>query len=468
LNWAQPEYGADEKIQNSKTAIPLHIFLSTTNLPCEEAKTFVRDTQQALDDLNEHPILHHRLHLVDGGDAGSNSERCGEPRTSLDVGEPALQVHLESSTENFGFGLSTSKVEAQARIPRGALPAAARNLAGIMQDIFREDDIAIALRTVKVAGLSQNAHAFLKAQPDDSAQEVSHQSARSYKASPDYHLTFSLLSAGGAPSSWDIKAVLDRQIEPLVRALSAVANFEITTQIQLYSKLPPSVVPKQREGQNGTYLEESALSTFVNAAEWPLAPSLGSGPTLNFISYIPTSDQVPLRIDGSDSLEWLSPQFGGFQILNPASQVNTENGLATMTDHLDIDTLREPFERFSSQLLLLLGIPQTGGNTQPLQMRLDSFRRRSALSLYFDAAANLGSLARLSQRLHNIPIPRHVAQLVNNALSNLKASHDAVLKNDWTQALKTAKIAYEDSDKAFFDKSMVGQVYFPDEHKVAV
>jgi GPI-anchor transamidase subunit S len=454
--------------QNSKTAIPLHIFLSTTNLPCGEAKTFVRDTQQALDDLNEHPILHHRLHLVDGGDTGSNSERCGEPQESLDVAESALRVHLESSTDNFGFGLSTSKVEAQARIPRGTLPAAARNLAGIIQDIFREDEIAIALRTVKVAGLSQNAHAFLKAQPDDRVQDVSHQSARSYKASPDYHLTFSLLSAGGAPSSWDIKAVLDRQIEPLVQVLSAVANFEITSQIQLYSKLPPTVVPQRREGQNGTYLEESALSTFVNAAEWPLAPSLGNGPTLNFISYVPTSDQTPLRIDGSEALEWLSPQFGGFQILNPALQVNPEHGMATIADHLDAETLREPFERFSSQLLSLLGIPQTGGNTQPLQMRLDSFKRRSALSLYFETASNLGSLARLALRLHNIPIPRHVAQLVDDALANLAASHESVLQNDWTRALKAAKIAYEDSEKAFFDKSMVGQVYFPDEHKVAV
>ena len=31
-----------------------------------------------------------------------------------------------------------------------------------------------------------------------------------------------------------------------------------------------------------------------------------------------------------------------------------------------------------------------------------------------------------------------------------------------------AREAYADSEKAFFEKSMVGQVYFPDEHKVAV
>ena len=35
-------------------------------------------------------------------------------------------------------------------------------------------------------------------------------------------------------------------------------------------------------------------------------------------------------------------------------------------------------------------------------------------------------------------------------------------------ALSHARIADEEAEKAFFHKSMVGQVYFPDEHKVAV
>jgi len=35
-------------------------------------------------------------------------------------------------------------------------------------------------------------------------------------------------------------------------------------------------------------------------------------------------------------------------------------------------------------------------------------------------------------------------------------------------ALAHARAAWHDSETAFFEKSMVGQVYFPDEHKVAV
>lgn len=36
------------------------------------------------------------------------------------------------------------------------------------------------------------------------------------------------------------------------------------------------------------------------------------------------------------------------------------------------------------------------------------------------------------------------------------------------EGLENARIAEEAAEKAFFEKSMVGQVYFPDEHKIAV
>lgn len=35
-------------------------------------------------------------------------------------------------------------------------------------------------------------------------------------------------------------------------------------------------------------------------------------------------------------------------------------------------------------------------------------------------------------------------------------------------ALDSARVAETEAERSFFEKSMVGQVYFPDEHKVAV
>lgn len=36
------------------------------------------------------------------------------------------------------------------------------------------------------------------------------------------------------------------------------------------------------------------------------------------------------------------------------------------------------------------------------------------------------------------------------------------------EALYHARVAEQEAERAFFEKSMVGQLYFPDEHKIAV
>ncbi|ETI29120.1 hypothetical protein G647_01573 [Cladophialophora carrionii CBS 160.54] len=458
--------------QNTPAAIPLDVWVSAPALPCLEVQTIVRDTQQALDDLTKYPTFHPKLHLVDlqerGGNGGGKS--CGEDLTNLNLGEPALKLYLEPTSDSFAFSLSAVAAEARARIPPNAGPSHAKDLAEAIYGLFREEQIAAALQTVSLASHSQNAQAFLQSQPYDMVSGIEKQINRAYKSSPEFHLTFSLLTASGAPSSWDIQHALQEHVHPLVHALSAVADFEVTTQVQLYATLPPTVQPHHIEGQNGTYLHQNDLTAFVNAAEWPLAPSLGDGPTLNFILYIPAKDQIPLSIEDSKELSWVIPQWGGIQILNPPLYPHPVHGTPMLSEHLDKDLLRRPFEKFASQLLSLLGVLQSDHDAKgkPLQLRLDAYKRHSALTLHLKAGSSLGSLARLAQRLSNIPIPRNVAQLVDDAISHLSASCRAFLGSRWTEALAHAKVAFRDSEKAFFDKSMVGQVYFPDEHKVAV
>ncbi|KIX00508.1 uncharacterized protein Z518_10648 [Rhinocladiella mackenziei CBS 650.93] len=469
LNWAEGV--------NTPTAIPLHVWISAPNYSCSDAQAIVRDTQQALDDLNEYPTLHQRLHLVkglsgardDGQNEGGASTSCGEDPFSVGLGDPALKVSLEPTTESFTFNLDEVSATVVVRIPPGPSIGASKHLAGALHEIFRDEQIASALQAVSLASHSQNAQAFLRSQPYDLVTGIERQINRAYKSSPQFHLTFSLFTASGAPSSWDVQEALEDHIQPLVQALSNTAKFEVTTQIQLYSSFSPSIRPATREGQDATFLEQKDLTAFVNAAEWPLAPSIGDGPTLNFIVYVPTQHQIPLLIEGIDGTSWLIPQWGGIQILNPPLYPHPSTGAMTIPAHLGKDLLRQPFETFSSQLLSLLGVRSDGSTqTLPLQLRLDAFQRLSALTLYLKAASSLGSLSRLAQRLSNIPIPRNVAQLVDDTIGNLTASRHAFLESRWDSALAHAKVAFMDSEKAFFDKSMVGQVYFPDEHKVAV
>ncbi|EXJ81459.1 hypothetical protein A1O3_07751 [Capronia epimyces CBS 606.96] len=470
LNWADGF--------NTPTAIPLHIWISSPHISCSDAERIVRDTQQALDDLNEYPTLHQRLHLVNSRPSGQADKKekgplrtsCGEDTSSPSLGDPALKVHLEPANEGFAFELDPVIAEAVVRVPRNAATNTSQQLAEHLYGLFREEQIAAALQTVSLASHSQHAQAFLRSQPYDRVTKIEKQVNRAYKSSPEFHLTFSLFTASGAPSSWDVQDALKEHISPLVQALSSTSKFDVTTQIQLYSSYSPAIKPIIKDGLEGTFLQQKDLTAFVNAAEWPLAPSIGYGPTINFILYVPAKDEIPLRIDGVEGTSWLIPQWGGIQILNPPLSPDAIHGVVSLPPHLTKDLLRQPFEAFASQLLSVLGVPQADqfGKVLPLQLRLDVYKRFSTFTLYLKAASSLGSLARLAQRLSNIPIPKHVAELVDDAIGNLTAARHAFLESRWDSALTHSEIAYSDSEKAFFDKSMVGQVYFPDEHKVAV
>ena len=310
---------------------------------------------------------------------------------------------------------------------------------------------------------------------EDVASTVVQRETRSLNYAPSYHMTFSLFVAGPAPSSWDIETALRFHIQPWISALANTSTFTITTQVQLFSTFSDSVRTMADETTNGTFIHHEDLSAFVNAAEWPLSPSIGSGPTINFVLYVPAAKQSPLKIWGVDGSAWLIPQWGCICILNPPLVTHPVTSKPSVPENLSHQLLNAPFEVFTTQLLALLGVPLDSpeGANVPLEERLHSHARQSAISLFQQASSTLGSLARLSQALGSIPIPQKVAKLVDDTMDHLQTACEQLAgakasKRNLQGALMHAREAYADSEKAFFEKSMVGQVYFPDEHKVAV
>jgi phosphatidylinositol glycan class S len=310
---------------------------------------------------------------------------------------------------------------------------------------------------------------------EDVASTTVERETRALNYAPSYHVTFSLFAGGPAPSSWDIEAALSSHIQPWISALASTSNFSVTTQVQLFSAFSDSVRTMPDPTTNGSFIHHEDLSAFVNAAEWPLSPSIGSGPTVNFVLYVPRAEQSPLKLWGVDGNAWLIPQWGGICILNPPRVTHQKTGKPSLPDHLSRELLDASFETFTTQFLSLLGVPLASrdGIKTPLEERLHSHTRRTAISLFQRASSTLGSLARLSQSLSSIPIPQKVARLVDDAMDHLEIACQQLRMDDGNksvlaEALMHAREAYADSEKAFFEKSMVGQVYFPDEHKVAV
>lgn len=266
-----------------------------------------------------------------------------------------------------------------------------------------------------------------KALAPEAAESLSKWTTRTLKYARTYHLSFSLFTPTSTPSTWEIEAALEEHMKPLLSSLSSISNFTIDTQIQLYAT----------PGVSGQVLQRSDLSSFINAAEWPLSPSIGGAPTINFIIYV-----GDMEIEGGGN-SWLIPQWGGVIIQN------------------SVEDLRPAMLTFSKQLMSLLGAPEN--NSLPL--RLATLIRVRSAGLLLKASGTMGSLARLTLALPSISIPESVLEGVQTTMTHLRKTCDGL---GGKEGLENARIAEEAAEKAFFEKSMVGQVYFPDEHKFAV
>lgn len=280
---------------------------------------------------------------------------------------------------------------------------------------------------------------------------------RAFKYATTYHLTFSLFTSSTSPSAWDIDEAINKYITPLLGPLSAISQFTIDTQVQLHASFSPSIAGAQYDPTSRKWeLQKTDLSGFVNAAEWPLSPSIGAGPTINFVLYVPSKEQSPLVIAETGGTSWLIPQWGGVQILNPAGEQS-----ATLT----VDSLEQVMLSFADQLTALVGLPPSPPS---LSVRLSSLTRERATSLILSASSTLGALARLTLKLTSIAIPNTVAKSVDETIRRLDQACLDLREGRFDDALENARVANDEAERAFFEPSMVGQVYFPDEHKVAV
>ncbi|MCJ1380957.1 GPI transamidase component [Xylographa soralifera] len=486
-----------------KPSFPLQIIVDAPSLSDNEAQHLVRTTQHALDDLNEFSAHHLRLNLyepltisnqsfLNQNPEGSNQnylqDKSGGP------GEVALTVRLNQID---GTGAVSAELQPHSSILDVFYPAnqvvstsssssvLANTIASKLQDLFAEEQASIAYALISNQPHSNGQHSSIgggqmsPSSPSNSspireqrsslsrtlspelAEKLARRTTRSLKYAPTYHITLSLFTPMSTPSSWDIESAIDEYLAPLLASFS-ISNFTVDTQVQLYATFSPSIQQPEHDSDLGIWtLRKEDLSGFVNAAEWPLSPSIGEGPTLNFVLYVPSEKMCPLMVKDSHAISWLVPQWGGITIFSPSLEPEGSRSRAKLSK----EAIRPALLTFSHQLLSLLGAPESPSSF-PLQ--LQTLTRVRAASLLLSASSTMGSLARLTVALPSIAIPENVAIAVDTTLSHLRATCVSLTEGRFNDALEHARVAEAEAEKGFFDKSMVGQVYFPDEHKVAV
>ncbi|KAL2808181.1 phosphatidylinositol-glycan biosynthesis class S protein [Aspergillus granulosus] len=455
--------------KSCRPVFPVEIRFETPSLPDVEAQQLLRTTQHTLDDLNEFSAHHLRLKLADEEEQQATEKADTALTVRLlaqdDLANPRSELQTDTTTLDVFYPPSQIPPPSSANSPLSSF------IAGELQRLFAEEKATIAqiLSNNAIGAVAPSSNSQAQQTPPQLAESITKRLRRSMKYAETYQLAFSLFTPGSAPSSWDIESAIQEYISPIVQALSPISNFTIDTQVQLYATFSPTTPAPEYDQTQGIWtLKEENLSAFINAAEWPLNPSIGTGPTINFILYVPSPDHFPLLVKESKATSWIIPQWGGVFILNPPLPTRPEtNSTKSLSNppHLARTSLRPAFLTFSHQLLSLLGTPSTPAS---LPLRLQTLIRIRAATLLLSASSTLGSLARLTESLPSIPIPAPVASSVSTTLSHLSASCESLRNGRFQDALASARVAETEAERSFFEKSMVGQVYFPDEHKVAV
>ncbi|KAL3957995.1 hypothetical protein ACCO45_008573 [Purpureocillium lilacinum] len=422
-----------------RPVFPLRISVRADALPEKEAQHLVQLTQHAIDDLNDFSGHHLRLQL--------DSRRHGDAdKASVQNGgqdEPALTIRLAPGEATSATLNPQAPVLDMTYGPKevpsvnAASSALASYIADQLQKTFDEEKSIISYL---LSSSAMSSGARRQALSPEDADALAKRTTKSLRYAPTYHLTFSLFTDGAVPSSWDVDRALDEYLRPMLDVLRPIHNFTIDTQVQLYAT----------PGVQSQVLGKEHLASFINAAEWPLSPSIGNAPTVNFVVFV-GNQTIGIDSGAETSQSWMIPQWGTVYLLS----------LPPTATHVSAETLRQPMLTFGGHLLSLLGTPRSGS----LPLRLSTLARIRSTDLLLRAASSLGSLARLARALPSIAIPRSVADGVSKSMHHLER---ACASLGGPEGLLHARIAEEEAERAFFEKSMVGQLYFPDEHKIAV
>ncbi|KAK7926151.1 hypothetical protein WMY93_008461 [Mugilogobius chulae] len=305
-------------------------------------------------------------------------------------------------------------------------------------------------------------------------------SMRTFKSSPGYEITFSLLNPD--PKShklhWDIEGAVESYIQPLLSKLAPVANFSIDSQTLYYAML--GVNPRFDSTRNAYTLNADSLAHVINPVEARLGSNAASSnPVLNFLLYVPDASHSPLFIHNHRKQEvpsnaFHSPRWGGIMVYNV-------NGLygpdAAFPVDIDID-MTKVMGVFLAQLRLLLGVqssPTPSGflvapcNTFGLaDWELDRLMWSRTVENVATVTTTITSLAQLLDQIGNIVINDNIAKEVSSAVTALQLAVAELEAGNLRFALQYSKEAILASEKAFFDPSLLHLLYFPDDQKFAI
>ena len=261
-------------------------------------------------------------------------------------------------------------------------------------------------------------------------------------------------------ASWDIQTATEQYMEPFLSSLPI--NFSVKSQVVYLTPL---------DIQEGGELTKDKLGLAVNSVESVLASQSSTNPALNMIVYIPPVESSPMNIKDSPDNSFLIPRWGGVHIHNYVSQDDQNKKFPL---NLQVD-MKKVCGVWLGQLRTLLGVedvkeyetldlPSTGIR----QWEQDFQLRFRSLENILDSKSTLSSLAHLLSQIPNIVISDEIGARVHTAVQKILESSHLLKLGNLMGSYKESREALVLSETAFFDKSLLKLLYFPDDQKYAI
>eukprot|EP00803_Ostreobium_quekettii_P009811 evm.model.scf_788EXC.6 EVM.evm.TU.scf_788EXC.6 scf_788EXC:46730-54418(+) len=319
-------------------------------------------------------------------------------------------------------------------------------------------------------------------------------------------MSFSLCNANPNDGywTWDFDRFEETWLRPVLVSIEAVMNVDVESQVLYHTST--DVKTKYVRVQHAHVVKASALPFFVSS-EWQLdsgrtvtsrndrreinrthtahLSSVLSPVVLHWVVFIPPSNRRPMRIvddttgHASKTNAFKIPSWGGVLIINPSKAVN--ESAADRQLHHDLEAVHywEIAAVFVAQLRGLLGLPETPKATDSVQSlpsevrgfadwEVDVLLRQRAAADVKACADTLVALARVMQKLPNLEMPNFIGAQVVEALTAGESAVKAAAAGDYALAVLSTRRARRLAEEAFTHPSILTQLNFPDQHKVAI
>lgn len=304
----------------------------------------------------------------------------------------------------------------------------------------------------------------------------------------------------------------------VIETMEELHKIEVDSQIVHYAQLKTE--PFFDKQTSTHYFTPATLPHFVDGTEWKVdSASNANENSLHMAVFVPSPAHSPLVIRNgphSTSNGFVVPQWGGIVIQNvnegatkklTNTQASSESNAATGKKK-DVKASSDPqaftFDKtnfktvaatFASQIRQLLALPSFSRSLAvtpqkksdaPLiiteievlpaigkgasAFEIDAMKRRIFWTMFSETQHTLTQFYRMVDQMTNIPIHDDIRVKLERALRKREESINLLASDSFSH--DDAYLAISDAlslaEEVFFDKDMVGMLYFPSGHELAI